>query len=104
MLHRESDSWVDGGDEMRFPKQVLIDAGVHDEKGGCPSRAVLEHLGEQRIEALRNRHGDAWCAAAEYEFCVLTMSHNAPPFIAAECIHSLVVSGTASRPHDRGVS
>lgn len=47
------------------------------------SPAVLTVLGKQRIGELKRRFGENWSAAAEFEYCCLTLPSSSPAYVAA---------------------
>lgn len=60
---------------------VLSEAGIIH--GAHASQKVLSTLGAQRIGELKNKHGENWEVAAEFEYCWLNLPASSPAYIAA---------------------
>lgn len=74
-----------GDEDLYLPWKVLVDEGITAPNGIHASQKVLDRLGQARIEELKNRFGDNWEAAAEFEYCWLETPHSSAVCIAAEC-------------------
>lgn len=89
----ELGSFPAGVDEDLFlPHQVLADAGITS--GQHTSQRILDYLGDQRVGELKERHGDNWKAAAEFEYCWCVLPHSSPAYIAAACHYHYFVTGS----------
>lgn len=71
-----------GDEESPLAIDTLRDAGVLG-PGYQISQRVLDFLGRQRVGHLKQRFGENWSAAAEFEFCCLTLPQSSPAYIAA---------------------
>ncbi|WP_131541762.1 hypothetical protein [Nioella sediminis] len=82
-----------GDEDLYLPWKVLVDGGITAPNGVHVSQKVLDRLGQERIEGLKNRFGDNWEAAAEFEYCWLETHHSSAVCIAAECRYHYFISG-----------
>lgn len=82
-----------GEAEFLLAWHVLRDAGVTCPDGVSTSDPVIDFIGPDRLEDLQNRFGDAWTAAAEFEFCLSNFPTSSPVYIAAACLFYLQVRG-----------
>lgn len=86
----EFDDWVKSGffpisagsDDLYLPWKVLWDAGITD-NGLHTSQKVLDSLGSERVQKLKELYEDNWSVVAEFEYCFRQLSHSSPAYLAA---------------------
>lgn len=81
-----------GDEDLYLPWKVLSESRTSARNGLGLSQQVLDYLGKQRIGELKNRFGENWEAAAEFEYCWLELPHSSPAYIAAACRYHYFVS------------
>ncbi|GHE02333.1 hypothetical protein GCM10008024_21370 [Allgaiera indica] len=81
-------------DEDSFlPLRILDDAGFITGKAGSISEKVAEFIGRERIQEIKDRHGDFWQVAADFEYCWQNTSHSSAVFVAASFRFHRFVTG-----------
>ena len=72
---------------------VLEEAGINKENFGGLADIVIEALGEQRINCLKDNYSENWEAAAAFEYCWLNIPHSSAAFLAAAHKYHYYISG-----------
>lgn len=81
-----------GDEDLYLPWKVLSESRTSTRDGLRISQQVVDFLGRQRIGELKNRFGENWEAAAQFEYCWLELPHSSPAYIAAACRYHYFVS------------
>lgn len=80
-----------GDGDLFLPMEVLEKAGIRN--GIEEPQKVTDFLGKKRVDMLKNTHGDNWCAAAVFEYCLFNLPHTSPAYIAAACEYHYYITG-----------